>query len=60
MASLKGFFKEDLQETLAQFPDAQFARWQPPRLNPDKLHFMSIAMYGKEKDKPSPKKVSRP
>jgi hypothetical protein len=42
--SLKGFFKEDLQETLALFLDAQFARWQPPRLNPDKLHFMSIEM----------------
>ena len=37
MDNLKAFFKEDLQETLAQFPDAQFVRWQPRKLDPDKV-----------------------
>jgi hypothetical protein len=32
--TLKNFFKVDLQDTLSQFPDAQFARWQPSKLDP--------------------------
>ena len=54
LANLKDFLRADLQDTLAQFPDAQFARWQPSKLDPDKLTFMSMEMYGKEKNKPSP------
>jgi len=56
MENLKAFFKEDLQETLAQFPDAQFVRWQPRKLDPDKIDFVSLEMYGKEKNKPSPQR----
>ena len=52
--SLKAFFKTDLQDTLTQFPDAQFARWQPSKLDPAKVSFMALEMYGKKKDKPSP------
>lgn len=51
--SLKNFFRADLQNTLAQFPDAQFVRWQPSKLDPAKVSFMSLEMYGKN-NKPSP------
>jgi hypothetical protein len=52
--TLKAFFKTDLQDTLSQFPDAQFARWQPSKLDPAKVSFMGLEMYGKKKGKPSP------
>ena len=32
--TLKAFFRDDLQDTLAQFPDAQFTRWQPLQARP--------------------------
>jgi hypothetical protein len=52
--TLEAFFKTDLEDTLTQFPDAQFARWQPSKLDPSKVSFMGLEMYGKKKDKPSP------
>jgi len=52
--TLQAFFKADLQDTLTQFPDAQFARWQPTKLDPAKVSFMGLEMYGKKKGKPSP------
>jgi hypothetical protein len=56
LENLKNFVRVDLQDTLAQFPDAQFAKWQPSKLDPDKLNFWSIEMYGKKKNKPSPQR----
>jgi hypothetical protein len=56
MEDLKAFFKEDLQETLALYPNAQFVRWQSAKLDPAKIDFVSLEMYGKEKDKPSPQR----
>ena len=52
--TLENFFRVDVQDTLAQFPDTQFARWQPSKLDPAKLNFMSLEIYGKKKNKPSP------
>jgi len=52
--TLKAFFKADLQDTVAQFPDAQFARWQPSKLDASKVNFMGLEMYGKKKNEPSP------
>jgi len=54
LENLKNFFKVDLQDILAQFPDAQFVRWQPSKLDPDKLDFMSIEMFGKKRNEPPP------
>ena len=56
LENLKNFVKVDLQDTLAQFPDAQFVRWQPSKLDPDKLSFWSLEMFGKEKNKPNPQR----
>lgn len=52
--TLTAFFETDLQDTLTQFPDAQFVRWQPSKLDPAKVSFMSLEMFGKKKDKLSP------
>jgi hypothetical protein len=57
LADLKSFFRADLNNMVAQFPDLQGARWQPSHLDPDKINFFSLEMYGKEKDKPSPARV---
>ena len=57
LENLKNFVTADRQNTLAQFPDAQFEKWQPAKLDPGKLHFVSFEMYGKEKNKPSPQRV---
>jgi hypothetical protein len=54
LEDLKSFFKVDLQDILTQFPEAQFVRWQPSKLDPDKFDFMSIEMYGKKKNEPPP------
>jgi len=52
--SLESFFRADVGNVLKQFPDAQAERWQPSRLDPNALRFMSLEMYGKSKDRPSP------
>ena len=52
--NLEKFFRGDLQDTLSKFPDAQFSRWQPSKLNLEKMKFFSLEMYGKQKDQPSP------
>ncbi len=52
--TLENFFRADMRDTLSKFPDAQFVRWQPSRLDPRKVNFMSLEMYGKKKNKPSP------
>ena len=57
LENLKDFVRADRQDTLSRFPDAQFEKWQPAKLDPDKLNFVSFEMYGKEKNKPSPQRV---
>ena len=54
LENLKAFFRVDMQNQMAQFPDMQVARWQPSGLDPDKIAFMSIEAFGKKKDQPSP------
>lgn len=56
LENLQDFVRTDRQDTLSRFPDAQFAKWQPAKLDPGVLHFVSFEMYGKEKNKPSPQR----
>lgn len=51
LASLDGFFRADIENTFAQFPKLEAARWQPTGLDPAKVNFRSLEMYG---DKMSP------
>jgi hypothetical protein len=57
LETLKNFVKVDLESTLSEFPDTQFAKWQPSKLDPNKLNFWSMEEYGKKKDMPSPHRV---
>ena len=51
LATLDGFFRTDIENVFAQFPKLEAARWQPRGLNPDKVNFRSLEMFG---DKMSP------
>ena len=51
LATLDGFFRADVQNTLAQFPKMEGARWQPSGLDPTKVNYRSLEMWG---DKSSP------
>ncbi len=51
---LKSYFAYDMRQTLAQAPAAKFARWQPSKLDPDKVPFMSIEIYGEQRNQPAP------
>jgi hypothetical protein len=57
LENLKNFVKVDVESTLSEFPDTQFAKWQPSKLDPDKLNFWSMEEYGKKKNMPSPHRV---
>lgn len=57
LRNLTEFFKVDMMNMMQQFPDSQYVRWQPAGINPDVIPFMSIEVYGKEIDKPSPHRV---
>ena len=57
LSTLKQFFRVDVENTLARFPDTKFARWQPKSLNPDKINFMSIEIYGENGNEPSPQNL---
>jgi hypothetical protein len=52
--TLKNYFADDMRQTLQQVPDAQFARWQPSKLDPAVVPYMSIEIYGKERNQPAP------
>lgn len=56
LSNLESFFKADMANLLSRFPDAQFARWQPSKLDPEKIPFMSIEIFG-EGQQPSPHRV---
>ncbi|MCU1244405.1 MAG: hypothetical protein JWN02_315 [Acidobacteria bacterium] len=46
LATLDAFFRSDIGSTLARFPDVQAVRWQPSGINPDKIKFRSLEMFG--------------
>lgn len=57
MADLEGFFRADMAATLAAFPETEGTKWQPAGLDPDKFKFMSVELFGRAKNKPSPHRV---
>ena len=52
--NLKNYFADDMRQTLAQAPGAQFERWQPSKLDATRVHYMSIEIYGKQRNQPAP------
>lgn len=57
MADLGGFFRADMEETVTRFPDVQAERWQPAGLDARSVPFMSIELFGKQKNQPPPQRV---
>jgi hypothetical protein len=43
--------------TLKRFPDLQASRWQPKDLDPDRVRYMSIELFGKEPNQPPPHRL---
>src|SRR5262245_4242128 len=48
IADLETYFKYEMELTLERFPDLQAARWQPKGLDPDRVRYRSIELFGKE------------
>lgn len=46
LATLDAFFRTDIANTLARFPDLQAVRWQPAGFDSDKIKFRSLEMFG--------------
>ena len=54
LENLTTYVRDDLAQTLKQAPDAQFAKWQPSKLDPAKVYYWSVEMYAKEGNNPPP------
>ena len=54
LATLDAFFRSDLENTVRAFPGLEAARWQPSGLDPTKLDFRSLEVFG---GKASPHRV---
>jgi hypothetical protein len=54
LENLKSYFAYDMRQTLAQAPNAKFARWQPSKLDPANIQYMSIEIYGAKRNQPAP------
>lgn len=54
---IKNFGRGVLNNILAEFPEADLAKWQPSKLDPSRQDFWSIELYGKEKSKPVPQRL---
>src|SRR5262249_21982034 len=57
IADLQSYFKYEMALTLERFPDMQAIRWQPRGLDPDRVPFMSIELFGKEANRPPPHRL---
>ncbi len=55
--NLQNFFKVDMHNTLQNFPNARFEKWQPSGINPNLINFMSLEIFGEEIDKPNPHRM---
>jgi hypothetical protein len=47
LSTLEAFFRVDMQNMLEMVPALEVARWQPKRLDPSRVPYMSIEMWGK-------------
>jgi len=54
LENLTTYVREDLKQTISEKPNAQFARWQPSKLDPAKFFYWSMEVFAKEGNDPSP------
>ena len=57
IADLDSYFRVEMELTLSRFPDLQAARWQPKGLDPDRVSYKSIELFGKEPNQPPPHRL---
>jgi hypothetical protein len=57
ISDLESFFRYEMALTLERFPDLQASRWQPKDLDPDRVRYMSIELFGKEPNQPPPHRL---
>lgn len=57
LADLETFVRADMAVTRQTFPDMLLERWQPKGLDPKKIQYMSVELYGSKPDRPPPHRV---
>jgi len=57
ISDLESYFRAEMELTLQRFANLQAARWQPKGLDPDRVHYMSIELFGKEPNHPPPHRL---
>ena len=57
LADLESFVRADMAATRQSFPDMLAERWQPKGLDPAKIRYLSVELYGSKPDRPPPHRV---
>ncbi len=57
LADLESFVRADMAVTRQSFPDMLAERWQPKGLDPGKIRYLSVELYGSKPDRPPPHRV---
>ena len=57
LADLESFVRADMAVTRQSFPDMLAERWQPKGLDPAKIRYLSVELYGSKPDRPPPHRV---
>lgn len=57
LADLEAFARADMAATREQFPEMLADRWQPRGLDPRKIRYLSVELYGPTPNRPPPHRV---
>ncbi len=57
LADLEGFVRADMAITRESFPEMLAERWQPKGLDPQKIRYLSVELYGARPNRPPPHRV---
>jgi hypothetical protein len=57
LADLESFVRADMAVTRQSFPEMLAERWQPKGLDPAKIPYLSVELYGSKPNRPPPHRV---
>ncbi len=57
LADLEAFVRADMALTRESFPEMLAERWQPKGLDPAKIRYLSVELYGAKPNRPPPHRV---
>jgi len=57
LSDLEAFVRADMAATRQSFPDMLAQRWQPRGLDPEKVKYLSVELYGSRPNRPPPHRV---